>query len=164
MKNNELRTAAAPKRVYMDYIKLIVVAGAATAVNWQYAIVLDDSPTRYTSAGTALVPLNPNGDSSVASVVTGYFGALVIAAAANRRLIARGNLKGSKPVVYDTFLIVFGGAPGSGHAAASTVPVQTVDCAPPVIIGPQQNLVLSMWGTSSNEIATFEHEIAWFER
>lgn len=164
IKNTESRTAAAPKRIYLDYIKLIDVAGPTTAVNWQYAIVLDDNPVRLTSGGTALVPLNPNGDSSAVSIASGSFGALVIAAAMNRRLIARGNLKGTLVNIYDTLLIVSGGAPGSAHAAATTVPGYFVDVCPPIIIGPQQNMLVSMWGTSNNGVATFEHEIAWFER
>jgi len=164
MKNTESRTAASPKRVYLDYIKLITVAGAATATTWMYAIVIDDNPVRLTSGGTALAPLNPNGDSSAVSIVTGSFGALVIAAATNRRLISRGNFKSTTPLPYDVFVLVSGGAPGSAYAAADNVPGIFVDVCPPIIIGPQQNMLLSMWGLASAEIATFEHEIGWFER
>ena len=164
MKNTESKTASVPKRVYLDYIKLITVAGAATATTWMYAIVIDDNPVRLTSGGTALAPLNPNGDSSATSIVTGSFGALVIAAAMNRRLIARGNFKSTTPLPYDMFMLVSGGAPGASYSAADNVPGIFIDVCPPIILGPQQNLLLSMWGLASNEIATFEHEIAWFER
>jgi len=163
LKNTESKTASFPKRIYLDYIKLICLTAPTSAVHWCYAIVMDDNPVRLTSGGTALVCNNVNMDSSVLSIASGSFGALVIAAAQNRRMIARGNLKGTIPVLYDVFYIV-AGQPGVSNTTVTTENGVFVESCPPIILGPQQNLLLSMWGVSNNAASTWEHEIGWWER
>jgi hypothetical protein len=165
MKNSELRTNASAKRVYFDYIKMTCVGAPTSATEWQYAIHTDDAAARYTSGGTALVPINPNADSSVVSIVTGYFGAVVTAAATNRRLVSRGMIRPSIPVVRDEFIIVSGPIElGGSYGAAAGVLSRIVVPTPPIIIGPQQQMVLSLWGVACAAASTWEFELCWWER
>jgi len=163
-KNTESRTAASPKRIYLDYIKLVVLGVPTSATAWQYALVIDDNPVRYTSGGSALTPVNPNGDSSETSIATVYFGALTTAVTNNKRLVARGNLRGVIPTTFDTLVIVSGGVEGGGSAVSAAASGRFVDNCPPIIVGPQQNLLLSLWGPSCAAAATFELEAGWWER
>ncbi len=164
LKNGESRTAAFPKRIYFDYLRMTCVGAPTSATEWQYAIHLDDAAARYTSGGSAITPVNPNGDSSATSVATVYFGAIVTAAAANRRLVARGLLRPSIPVVRDEFTILSGGIEGVNYGAAAGVLSKITVYAPPIIIGAQQQMVISLWGVASAAAATFEFESGWWER
>lgn len=165
LKNGELRTNSDAKRVYFDYIKLTSVGVPTSATEWQYAIHTDDAAARYTSGGSAITPVNPNADSSVVSISTCYFGAIVTAAATNRRLVSRGMIRPSIPVTRDEFILVSGSVElGGCYQAAAGVLARIVIPMPPIIIGPQQQMVLSLWGVANAAASTWEFEACWWER
>lgn len=162
--NTESRSATAPKRVYFDYIKLLCVDVPTAATSWRYALVLDDNPIRYTSGGSQIYPVNANGDSSVATIARMYFGETVTAVVNNARTVGRGILRGVVPTTFDTFVIVSGGTEGGGNFVSAAASGKFVDVTAPIIIGAQQNLVLSLWGASNAGVSTWEFECGWWER
>ena len=165
VKNNEPRTSQTMKRIYLDSIKLLCTAAPTSATNWQYAITIDDSPVRYNTGGSAISPVNPNGDSNSASIAQIYFGAITTAVPTNRRLVARGTLKPTIPLVFDQFIIISGSPEGGGSfGGASGVFSKVVEGCPPIIIGPQQQLSLTMWGTSNAGAPSWEFELGWWEK
>lgn len=165
LKNTESKTAAAPKRIYLDYIKLLCTIVLTASTSTQYALVLDDNPVRYTSGGAAPTIVNPNGDSSTTTIASAYFGALTTAVPNNRRTVGRGTLRGVVTTTFDTLVIVSGGREGGGSFVSAAASGRFVDSVPPIIIAPQQNLLMSMWGASyAGAGATFEYEIGWWER
>lgn len=161
IKNTE---AKGGKRVFLDYIKLLTSVVPTGATSWQYALVTDDNPVRYTSGGTAFVPVSPNADHNVPSITQVYFGALTTAVPTNRRTVGRGTLRGVVPTVFDVLTILSGGAEGGGSMASAAASGRQVDVTAPIIIGPQQNLCLTMWGASYSTAAQWEFEIGIWER
>lgn len=161
IKNTEPRGG---KRVFLDYVKLLTSVIPTAATSWQYALVLDDNPIRWTSGGTAFVPVSPNGDSNIPSISQVYFGAITTAVPTNRRTVGRGTLRGVIPTVFDVLTILSGGAEGGGSMASAAASGRQVDVTAPIIIGPQQNLCLTMWGASHTTAAQWEFEVGIWER
>lgn len=162
-KNNS--TAAQNKIVVLDYIKLITTVVPASANSASFAFVLDTpSSNRWTSGGTAITPVNPNGNDSSASLVQLYAGALTTAAAGlSARIVARGNLRGVIPTVYDEYVIDFGGSMG-GSVASAAASGRIVVNAPPIVISPQSFGLLHLWFPSNATTpGTFEFETGWAE-
>lgn len=169
IRNTESTTASAPKRIYLDYIKLLVKTIPASAVELQYACHIDNGASTFTSTGTNITPVNTNGDITATSIVgtTMYVGACVTTARTNGRLVGRGRFKAFIPVTYDQYILTFGNVEMSGGAlAASNAAAGTsVVGGPPVIVAPGWNFTLSLYGTSwAASGGTFEVEIGWWER
>jgi len=152
------------KRVYIDYIKLMCAAVPVSATSWQYALVLDYGTARYTSGGSAITAVSPNGDIGTPSIVQMYAGALTTAVGISKRIVGRGTLRGVVPTIFDTFVILSGGIEGGGSMASAAASGRFVDVTAPIIIGPGQNLTLIMWGAANAAAPTFEFEVAWWER
>ncbi len=168
VRNSESASGSAPKRVYMDYLKLHVGGAPTSATAFYYALTLDYSAVRYTSGGSEITPVNVNGDSSLSAVSTVYFGAITTGVPVDRRLVGFGILAGSIPLVKDSYILNFGGDAGGTYvpigAMSSPANRRIVIGAPPVVIGPGQNLCLTMWGASNAAAATFEFEGGFWER
>jgi hypothetical protein len=152
------------KRVFLDYIKLLTSVVPLNATSLQYALVIDDNPIRWTSGGTAITPVSPNGDSNIPSITQMYFGAITTAVPTNRRTVGRGTLRGVIPTVFDVLMIVSGGAEGGGSMASAAASGRQVENTAPIIIGPQQNLCLTLWGASYTTAAQWEFEVTFWER
>lgn len=156
--------AAGGKRVYLDYLKLMIVQVPTSATSWQWALVQDQNPIRYTSGGSAITPVSPNGDIVAPSVVQMYFGALTTAVPTSRRTVGRGTFRGVIPTTFDEYMLVFGSEEGGGHATGAAASGRLVGATAPVILGPGQNLALTMWGTANAAAPSFEFEMGWAER
>lgn len=152
------------KRVFLDYIKLLTSVVPLNATSLQYALVIDDNPIRWTSGGTAITPVSPNGDSNIPSITQMYFGAITTAVPTNRRTVGRGTLRGVIPTVFDVLTILSGGSEGGGSMASAAASGRQVENTAPIIIGPQQNLCLTMWGASYTTAAQWEFEVTFWER
>jgi len=152
------------KRVFLDYIKLLTSVVPLNATSLQYALVIDDNPIRWTSGGSAITPVSPNGDSNIPSITQMYFGAITTAVPTNRRTVGRGTLRGVIPTVFDVLTIVSGGIEGGGSMASAAASGRQVDVTAPIIIGPGQNLCLTMWGASYTTAAQWEFEVGFWER
>ena len=162
--NSETGTGNSSKRIYPDYLMLRNITTAPTsATDWRGVGVLDYSTVRYTSGGSAITPVNCNGDSSLASVATIYFGALVCAIPASRRLVFSKLLLPRLMIIGDQITIVFGGIEGGNTPANSAAIMNCIYNVPPVVIGPKQNFVLHMYGTANAAAPAFEFELGYWE-
>jgi len=98
--NKTLPADSANKRIYLDYIKLIVTVIAASGVQAFYAVKTDAvARSLSTNNTTALTPVSPNADvggSSIATVNAQSSGtaSAIAAASANARVVARGSFGG----------------------------------------------------------------------
>lgn len=154
------------KRVYLDYLRLIVTAAGANGTNHRWVLKTDDAE-RYTSGGTAITPKNVNMGSEVTSGCTCYFGALVTASAgSNARLIGNGLIRSVITVVGDTYTFDFGGDQPEvgGLAVAGTAISHVTIRVAPVILGPGDSAVLSLHAASQSAATSYEFELGWWER
>lgn len=154
------------KRIYLDYIKLILTVIPTSATNIQLAIKLDNVQSRYTSGGTAITPVNANGDVGAASIARLAFGALTLAASSSAaRVLGRAPVRTIAPLVNDKFLLSFGSLPdvAAQNYALATAGAFTAGF-PPIVIGPNQVLTVHSWGTAQAAAPTFELEMGWIER
>lgn len=157
--------AAGGKRVYMDYIKLLVTAAGTAGASLHYNVKIDNGVGRYTS-GTTLTstPQNVNMDSAVATACLAYGGPLVAAAAtAAARLLGGGLFKVSIPVVGDNYILTFGCPAGGVGSGVATI-ANAILNHPPVVIGPQQSFFLHLWLPSQSAASSYEIEVGWWER
>ena len=155
---------AGGKRMYLDYIKLMTVQVPTSATSWQWALVTDYGTARYTSGGSAITPVSPNGDVGTPSIVQMYAGALTTAVGISKRTVGRGTFRGVVPTTFDTYIILAGAREGGGTFSSAAASGRHVGIAPPIILGPQQNLTLIMWGTANAAAASFEFEVGWWEK
>lgn len=157
------------KRIYLDYIKLIMATiptGTLAAPFMQMALKLDNVASRYTSGGSAITPVNPNGDVPANSISRLYFGALTLAASSSAaRILGRGAVRSAAPVIGDKYLISFGSIPdvAAQSYALATAGAFTIGF-PPVIIGPGQVLSLHHWCGGQTAAPVYEFEMGWVER
>lgn len=161
-------TVASGKRVYLDYLKLLVVTPGASGTTTRYFSTIDNV-NRYSSAGTAITPKNPNMDSTATSGVTLYAGDTVATAvSAQNRLVGHGSLRGGViAVAGDTYVVDFAGdktLPTSNLAYAGTAICNTVVRHAPIVLGPGHSWCFSIYGASQATAAAYEFELAWWER
>lgn len=167
IRNNDSPVDPLAKRIYLDYIKFLVAVVPASATIWGYVATLDFSTwaARYTSGGSAITPVNVNGDISVPSVAAIQVGAITAVAGASSRKVSRGTLRGVIPTINDVEVIQFGSHEGGGSMATAAASGRMVETAPPVIVGPGQNFALNLFGAGNSATpAQFEFEIGYWER
>lgn len=162
------------KRVYIDYLKLIVTVAPATATTVNVAAKTDTLRAITTNNFTSFAPQNVNRDSAVGSISTflGQSSATASAVAASTsgaRLVQRSMIAGVIPIVNDVFVWKYGGEDMAAvqglTAARASMPARWVDHAAPVIIGPQQTLSVYLWFPGNATTAlSYEFEAGWWER
>jgi hypothetical protein len=153
-------------RIYMDYIKLLVVA-AGTAESALHCAVLVDSGSRYSSGGSALSIASPSLDNAITSGGVGYYGAITATSAtAAVRTIGRDVFRAALPVVNDVYVANFGAADMSYSQSAlqGTAVIKQVNNFPTAMIGPGQSFLFYLWGASMSAAPTFEFEFVYIER
>jgi len=166
MRNNDV---AGGKSAYLDYLKLNCTVAGVGHTSSRYTMTIDNGVARYTSgASMTAAPTNVNMGSSMASIVTCIGGPLITTAATSAaRRVAHGLLRAAViNVVGDMHTFIFGGGPGAGFrsVAEGTTQMCSVLPAPPVIVGPQQSFLFSVWGASMTTGVAFEIDMGWFER
>ena len=169
--NMDKATSPAYKRIYLDYIKLIMATiptGTLAAPFMQFAIRIDNVLSRYTSGGSVISQVNPNADvTQRASVAQLIFGALTLAALSSGGItVARGNVRGIAPVVGDQYVFNAGSvekAVGAQSMALATA-AQVLVNIPPIILGPQQVLSVHHWCGGQTAAPVYEFEMGWWER
>jgi len=155
-------------RCYLDYLRLYVtvVGTGETVLNTTWQLDVSQTTTRYTSGGSAITPVNVNGDSTNATAVTLYFGAVTAAAAGSTRHINSHSLTSAKEVVFDSFTFDFG-APSHGINTALVDNTTTITHKtygePPVIVGPGQHFVGIIWAAGINPATTWGFDMGWVE-
>lgn len=165
MRNGDASTSR--KRVYLDYIEIEVVTAGANGTQACWAAQLDTGTTRYSSGTveTATV-VNPNMQSSAASVLTTMLGPVVVGAeSASVRYIGFGTLRPSIEIAGDKKVFLFGRDPAAiGATAAAAIREQIVNL-PPVILGPTDQFLLALHGQASqNAAGIYKVRGAYFER
>lgn len=155
------------KRIYLDYIKLVVATVPASTTVVNYAVKVQNSLRNATANNTTLTPVNCNmddGTASIAKVEAFNAGFLTVPAAdATARVVARGNI-GGLPILGDELVIQFGGIDMAAMGTSGTAS-RKVSVAAPVIIGPQQSATVHIWLTANAATAgQFEYEIGHWER
>lgn len=162
--NRDSTTNATAMRIIMDYITLIATAAGTAGASVQFAIVLDYG-SRYTSGGTLLTPVNPNGDISNASVAQIYAGNIVCAAAsaAARTIVGQRYMKGAIPVAGDTYMVKCGGVDAPSNLSIATLTFSTNN-VPKIIIPPGWTMTLHLWLPSQSAASSYAPELTWVER
>lgn len=152
------------KRVYLDYIMLQPTAAGTNGTNFSYAMKLDKGNSRVGTGGSAITPVNPNMDSTSASVCTVQAGAVASAAASvDARLVCSGLLRTTIKVIGDTYLFLFGATSASAGVQAATITNFIVPC-PPVVLGPGQMFLLHEFAASQTVAAAYTFQMGWSER
>lgn len=155
--------------VYPCFCRLhTTVVGATNSVaqNWTNTI---DVGNRVTSGGTALTIANTNATSNTKSNSVITVGAITASAATGaRRVVSHQAVKFvDVETVHDCIQFNWGGAqqvdPCSLINNAATISHTTVNFAP-VVIGPNQSMVLVRWGASYTTGVTYEVEFGFIEK
>jgi hypothetical protein len=153
------------KRMYLDYIKLVVTA-AGTAGNTNFATHQLDGGAGYTSGGSQLTTVSPNIDMAPSSIALIYAGAAVATAGTSPRTIASQNVRTVIPVVGDTYVFTFANQLPAfvGLPIEGTLICERAIHVPPVVIGPNEWYKLVLWRASQSAAASYEVEMGWWER
>lgn len=172
---NTETTETTGKRIYFDYLKLILGGTAPTAtVSMEFALALDTLTREPASANrTLLTPKNVNSAVGTASIAQAsqYLNAQAFtlqAASANVRYI-RGHIPTGLGIVGDEYILKCGGEdlgaiPGL-TATRATAPGRYTGYCAPVVLGPGQSLSIHFWWlTEATTNPTFELEMGWWER
>jgi len=153
------------KNLYLDMIKLMLTAaGAGGTLN--YATHAIDSGAGYTSGGSALTLVNPNGNMPGNSQALMYGGAVVATANAGaQRVVAHQRVRTPISVVGDLLVFDFGGtAIVAGMPLEGTTEYERAIICPPVVIPPQSFYKLVLWRASQSGANSYEVEIGYWER
>lgn len=155
--------------IYPCHMRLhTTVVGATNSIaqNWTNTI---DVGNRLSSGGTALTVSNTNMNSQNKSSAIITVGAITATAATNvRRVVGHQAVKFVNiETVHDCIQFNWGGPeqvdPASLINNTSTLSHTTVNFAP-VVIGPNQSMVLVRWGASYTTGVTYEVEFGFIEK
>lgn len=162
-------SAGEGKYIFLDYLKIRATAAGTDGTDHLWVAKIDDV-TRYTSGGSAITPVNTNMDSTNTFPGTVHFGALVTASAGtNARLVGSGTLRITIIVVGDTFTFNYGGdtavIPNTVAVGAdSTNLVHRGVAHAPIVLGPGDCYVLSLYAASQSAASSYEFELGmWSE-
>jgi hypothetical protein len=155
--------------IYPMYLRLhTTVVGATNSVaqNWTNTI---DTGNRLTSGGTALTISNTNMVSQNKSAAIITVGAITASAASGvRRVVSHQAVKFvDVETVHDCLQFNWGGSqqcdPASLINNTTTISHTTVNYAP-VVIGPNDSMVMVRWGASYTTGVTYEVEFGFVEK
>ena len=162
-------TTAAPVNIYPMYMAghiTVIGTGVATACNWTFTL---DAGNRFTSGGAAMTVANVNMGSNIGSAAIVNIGAITATAATGaRRIVGNAVVKDTViEVVHDTFSFNFGAGSQtwtSVLAANAAVQHHSSHSLAPLVIGPQQSMVVVAWGVTKPGGTTYEMHMGWVEK
>lgn len=161
MRNGD--TSSGAIRVYLDFIHIQVITAGASGTSDNWAAECDTGATRHSSGGTALTTVNPNMQSSAASVCTLLGGAPVAAAAtASQRKMGHGVFRPSIAITGDKYTFKFGADPVENNVVASAITHHVVPM-PPVILGPTDQFLLHLYAPSQAAAGVYKVSMGWWE-
>lgn len=178
IKNTDSKANAGSKRIYLDYIRLMLFGTPPTAqVSRQFALKRSRSTDREPTTAankTILIPVNQAGAAGRASVARplSYSAAAAMtvpASVASDEVVGRCSVPTGIGIAGDEYILKFGGESQPVFqaltAAKAVVPGRYVTTLSPVIIEPDEWLVVHEWClTEATNGPTFEFEIGWWER
>lgn len=159
-------TAGEDVRVILERLRVTVTVAGTNGTDHRYVSKLDTGTTRYTSGGGLIAAVNPNMQSTAVPKAAVYMGALVTtAASASARLVACGLIRSVIAVVGDQYVFDFGGqsVPTSGIPTEGTLQANVLINHPPVVLGPTDQWVFSLFATAQTVATSYEFELLWRE-
>ena len=178
VKNGDDKNNQAAKRIYLDYLRLMLFGTPPTAqVSRQFAFkrskATDREPTTAANK-TVLAPVNLAGGAGRPSVgrwlsYSAAAAMTVPASVASDEVVGRCSIPTGIGIAGDEYIVKFGSDPGESvqglTAAKAVVPGRYVTHAGPIIIEPGEWLVIHEWClTEATNGPTFEFEIGAWER
>lgn len=178
LKNTDDKANPAAKRIYLDYLRLILLGTAPTAVVGRHIAIkrspLTDREPVTAANKTLMTPVNMAGAAGRASIcrALSYSAAAAMtvpASVASDPVLCRASLPTGLGISGDEYVVKFGGEDMSHKvgltAARAADPARIITHAPPIIIEPGEWIVIHEWClTEATNGPTFEHELAWWER
>lgn len=164
-----LRNTSTSKRLYLDFIDLVVTAAGAAGTTTGFTMVIDQGASRYTSGGSTITPVNPTFEYGESPECALKFGALVTAAAtADVRplgdFLARTVIK----VVGDSYRFTFGDSNATWQCAGASLDGTTsakitIPC-PGVVLGETDQFLLSDWAASQTGASSYQLRMGFWLR
>ena len=165
------------KRIYMDYLRLNLLATAPTAtVSMEFAFKKSAISREPTTAAnrTVLTAASMREGAGLASIGTymsyANAGAMTVpASVAANKFVGRCTIPTGLGIAGDEYIVQFGADALSvwqgGAAVRATDVARRGTVAPPIVIDPGEWLVIHMWWlTAATTAATFEFELGMWER
>lgn len=167
VKNNRTPTSsrADDKRIYIDTLRLQPTVAGTNGTNVRYVIKMEPNGTaRRGTGGDTITPVNPNCASTESSSAQIVFGAVASASAANARLIGNGLMRSVITVVGDIYTFYFGrSGPANAHAVAGTAIAHLNFDVKGCILGPGDQLLVSIHAASQTVATEYEFELGYWE-
>ena len=152
------------KKLYFDYLTLLVTATGTLGTSVQFAIVADRG-NRYSSGGTQLLPVGVNQSVSLNSGAKFFAGNITATTPTNgaRFLVGNRFMKGAIPVVGDQYSVRFGTTDVTDQILSSVITFSTNN-AGPVMIGPDETLLVYIWLPAQAAASSYAPEMGYWER
>jgi hypothetical protein len=152
--------------VYLRTHCTVAPTGNSAATFWTNSL---DTGNRYSSAGTGLTINNTNMASANRSSAVITVGAVVATAATGaRRIVSHSPTKfASTEIIHDCQQFNWGGAQQLDRVSLidnTTTQAHTTINLAPIVIGPNQSMVLVRWGASASGAPTHEFEFGFIEK
>lgn len=156
-----------PKRIYLDFCRLVATAAGTAGASVQAGITIDNG-NRYSSGGTEITAaiVSPNMDGPARSSIAKVYAGNITATAATlsaRTVTGQVALKGAIPVAGDNYILNFGGVEAVMMIATATLTWSSQPIVP-IIIGPNQSALIHLWLPSQSAASSYAPEISWWER
>jgi hypothetical protein len=170
IKNND---SAGGKRIYFDYMRLMLTAAPTAGVSLEFVLQLDSANRTPTAGAVTLTPVNVNADSSASSVAAVQaFSAAALTVpptTTTSRTVGRGRIPTGVNIIGDEYVLQCGvdcpGPSGVLTAIRAAQPARLLAGMAPIVIGPQQYLVIYRWSlTEATTAPSYEYELGWWER
>lgn len=160
-----IQNRSATDSIYLRYLRMIVTAAPTSATEWNISLRADNV-ARYTSGGSAITPVNINTGAGKASAALIYFGAVVTTPlpSASARLLGRAMVQSSIPVVKDQWIFTFGDTTMPTNVLTASAAKNINIPMGPVVLGPNWNLAIGMWGAANAGAPAWEFELGYAER
>ncbi len=164
-----IRNTSSTKRVYLDFIDLVVTAAGSSGTTTGFSMTTDRGASRYTSGGSAITPVNPNLASTASYEGTVHFGALVTTAASvSVRPLGDFLVRSVIKVVGDSYRFTFGDSGSNWECAGAamegtTIAKVNIPC-PPVILGENDSFLLTDWGASQSGASSYQFRFGFVQR
>lgn len=177
VQNADQAANAQSRRLYLDYIKLMMTGTAPAGTTVQHFAAKRSTISREPTTAankTLLTPVNmasASGRASIARPMCYSVAAAMAVPASDPKdpVIGRCSIPTSLGITGDEYILKFGGedlgaTPGL-TAVRATAAARLVGVMPPVVLEPGEWFVLHRWWpTEATNFPTYEIEMAWWER
>jgi hypothetical protein len=157
--------AAGGKFAFLDFLEIDVITPGASGTTDNWTAQLDTGATRVTVAGTALTTVNPNMQSTQAPTLVPTGGVITVGAeSASCRVLGFGCFRPSIAIAGDRYRFNFSENRSTGGSVVSTSTAHHVNDLGPVILGPTDQFLLSLWAVAQSAAGVYKVRMGWWER